>query len=97
MSGLPAGFAVGHFTDKAAGTGCTAVIAPPGTRGGCDVRGGGPGTREIDVIGPLAAAGGVTGLAFSGGSAYGLGAADGVARWLERTAVATRLRSGSCR
>lgn len=80
---LPAGFAVGHFTDAAAGTGCTAVIAPAGARGGCDVRGGGPGTREIDVIGPLAGAGGVTGLVLSGGSAYGLASADGAARWLE--------------
>ena len=50
----PGGFAIGHWTDAEAATGCTVVIPPPGTRCGVDVRGGGPGTRETDVIGPLA-------------------------------------------
>jgi L-aminopeptidase/D-esterase-like protein len=82
--GLPAGFLVGHNTDRRARTGCTAFIAPPGARAGCDVRGGGPGTREIDVIGPLASGGGITGLMFAGGSAHGLAAADGAVRYLEQ-------------
>jgi L-aminopeptidase/D-esterase-like protein len=59
------------------------VIAPPATRGGVDVRGGGPGTRETDVVGPLAGDHEVTAVAFAGRSAFGLAAADGVARWLE--------------
>jgi len=79
----PAGFRVGHWTDAAGRTGCTAVIAPEGARGGVDVRGGGPGTRETDVVGPLAGTAGVSAVAFAGGSAYGLAAADGVMRWLE--------------
>jgi L-aminopeptidase/D-esterase-like protein len=59
------------------------VIAPPATRGGVDVRGGGPGTRETDVVGPLSGAHSVSAVMLSGGSAYGLAAADGAARWLE--------------
>lgn len=82
-SPMPEGFAVGHWSDADARTGCTVVIPPPGSRGGVDVRGGGPGTRETDVIGPLAGAHEVTAVVLAGGSAFGLAAADGVARWLE--------------
>jgi L-aminopeptidase/D-esterase-like protein len=81
--GPPEGFAVGHWTDSAAATGCTVVIPPPGTRCGVDVRGGGPGTRETDVIGPFAGAHEASAVMLSGGSAFGLAAADGAARWLE--------------
>jgi len=79
----PAGFAIGHWSDPSATSGCTVVIAPPGSRGAVDVRGGGPGTRETDVIGPLAGAAETTAVVLSGGSAYGLAAADGAMRWLE--------------
>jgi L-aminopeptidase/D-esterase-like protein len=79
----PAGFLIGHASDEAGRTGCTVVIAPPGSRGGVDVRGGGPGTRETDVIGPLAGTDQVTAVLLTGGSAFGLAAADGVTRWCE--------------
>lgn len=79
----PAGYAVGHRTDSEGVTGCTVVLAPEGARGGVDVRGGGPGTRETDVVSPLAGTGDLTGVLLSGGSAFGLAAADGVMRWLE--------------
>jgi L-aminopeptidase/D-esterase-like protein len=79
----PDGFEVGHWTDSEGATGCTAVLAPPGTRGGVDVRGGGPGTRETDVIGALAGTSEVTAVVLAGGSAFGLAAADGAVRWLE--------------
>jgi L-aminopeptidase/D-esterase-like protein len=79
----PEGFAVGHWTDAEGATGCTVVIPPAGTQGGADVRGGGPGTRETDVIGPYAGSHEVSAVALCGGSAFGLAAADGVARWLE--------------
>jgi L-aminopeptidase/D-esterase-like protein len=79
----PDGFLIGHWTDAEGSTGCTVVITPPGSRGGVDVRGGGPGTRETDVISPLAGASEVTAVLLAGGSAYGLGAADGAMRWLE--------------
>ncbi len=80
---LPEGFRIGHWTDPDARTGCTVVIPPPGTRGGIDVRGGGTGTREIETLSPLANAEGPTAVLLTGGSAFGLAAADGVARWLE--------------
>jgi L-aminopeptidase/D-esterase-like protein len=80
---MPEGFSVGHWSDAEARTGCTVVIPPPETRGGVDVRGGGPGTRETDVIDPMAGSHQVTGVVLAGGSAFGLAAADGAARWLE--------------
>jgi L-aminopeptidase/D-esterase-like protein len=80
---LPEGFAVGHWTDLDAGTGCTVVIAPAGTRGGVEVRGGGTGTREVEGLAPLANAEGPTAVLLTGGSAFGLAAADGAIRWLE--------------
>ena len=79
----PEGFSIGHWTDAEGATGCTVVIPPAGSRGGVDVRGGGPGTRETDVIGPFAGTSEVTAVALCGGSAFGLAAADGVVRWLE--------------
>ena len=59
------------------------MIPPPGARGGVDVRGGGTGTRELETLSPLANAEGPTAVLLTGGSAFGLAAADGVARWLE--------------
>lgn len=81
---LPDGFAVGHWSDPDALTGCTVVLAPPDTTGGVAVQGGGPGTRETDILGPLARPEGPTAVLLTGGSAFGLAAADGVARWLEQ-------------
>jgi L-aminopeptidase/D-esterase-like protein len=91
---LPEGFAVGHWTDSEGRTGCTAVLAPPGTRGGVEVRGGGPGTRETDVIGPLAAGAEVSGVMLTGGSAFGLATADGAMRWLEEHGRGYRTSAG---
>lgn len=86
MSGpspLPAGFTVGHWTAVEARTGCTVILPPPGTRAGVDVRGGGPGTRETEIVGPLANPEEATAVLFTGGSAHGLAAADGVMTWCE--------------
>ncbi len=57
---LPDGFRLGHWTDAEARTGCTVVIAPPGSRDGVDIRGGGTGTGlaaswRLAVIGAVAA------------------------------------------
>jgi L-aminopeptidase/D-esterase-like protein len=84
---LPAGFRVGHWTDPDARTGCTVVLPPPGTRGGVEVRGGGTGTREFEPLSPLANAEGPNAVLLTGGSAFGLAAADGVVRWLEERGV----------
>lgn len=80
---LPAGFEVGHWTATEAPTGCTVILPPPGSRAGVDVRGGGPGTRETDVIDPYANPQEATAILLTGGSAHGLAAADGVVRWCE--------------
>ncbi len=85
--GLPAGFSIGHWSDPEAATGCTVVIPPAQTRCGVDVRGGGPGTRETDVIGPFSGVHDVGAVLLTGGSAFGLAAADGVVRWLEERGV----------
>jgi L-aminopeptidase/D-esterase-like protein len=90
----PAGFRIGHWTDAVGVTGCTAVIAPAGARGGVDVRGGGPGTRETDVVGPFAATSEVTAVSLAGGSAFGLAAADGVMRWCERNGLGYETPAG---
>ncbi len=83
----PDGFAFGHWTDADARTGCTVVLAPPGSRGGVDVRGGGTGTRELEGLTTLANAEGPSAVLLTGGSAYGLAAADGVMRWLEQRGI----------
>jgi L-aminopeptidase/D-esterase-like protein len=82
LSDVP-GVAVGHFTDAEAGTGCTVVLPPPGTVGAVDVRGGGPSTRETDLLSPLSTVPDVTAVLLTGGSAFGLSAAAGVERWCE--------------
>ncbi|MFC9790261.1 P1 family peptidase [Rhodococcus sp. NPDC127528] len=64
-------------------TGCTVVLAPAGTTAAVDVRGGGPGTRETDLLDPSHSVQQVDAVLLTGGSAYGLAAADGVMRWLE--------------
>lgn len=84
---LPGGFRVGHWTDTDSRTGCTVVLAPAGGRGSVDVRGGGTGTRELEVLSPLANAEGPSAVLLTGGSAFGLAAADGVVRWLEERGV----------
>ena len=79
MSGspLPDGFAVGHWSDLEAATGCTVVLPPAeGAVASGEVRGGGRGTREMDLLNPLANASRVHAVLMAGGSAFGLAAAD---------------------
>jgi L-aminopeptidase/D-esterase-like protein len=83
MQSLPPGFRAGHWTDLEGATGCTVILPPPGCVGAGEVRGGGPGTRESDQLSPASRAPGVQAALLTGGSAFGLSAADGVAAWLE--------------
>ncbi len=64
-------------------TGTTVVLAPPGTVGAVDVRGGAPGSRETDLLDPANSVRHIDAVLLTGGSAYGLAAADGVMTWLE--------------
>ncbi|MEV4312736.1 P1 family peptidase [Actinocrispum sp. NPDC049592] len=75
------GVLVGHHSQW--NTGTTVVLAPPGTVGAVDCRGGAPGTRETDSLLPENLVSQVDAVCLTGGSAYGLAAADGVMRWLE--------------
>ena len=93
LTGIP-GFRVGHVTHLAGATGCTVVLCPPGTVGGVDVRGGAPGTRETDLLRPMARVEHVNAVVLSGGSAFGLATADGVMRYLEAHGVGYRTRTG---
>jgi L-aminopeptidase/D-esterase-like protein len=85
------GIRVGHYQrldqDASIGAGwacgTTVVLTPPGTVGAVDCRGGAPGTRETDLLDPANTVRFVDAVLLSGGSAYGLAAADGVMRWLE--------------
>ena len=77
------GIEVGHCTDLAGGTGCTVVLCRQGAVAGVDVRGGAPGTRETDLLGPGRLVQQVHGVLLSGGSAFGLDAAAGVMQYLE--------------
>jgi L-aminopeptidase/D-esterase-like protein len=83
----PDGFAIGHWSDPEGRTGCTVVIPPSETTGGVWVQGGGPGTREVDTLRPLSRSEEASALLLTGGSAFGLAAADGVARWLEQREI----------
>src|SRR3954470_1882872 len=80
---LPDAFTCGHWTDRVGLTGCTVLIAPPGAVASGEVRGGGPGTRESDLLSPATSTAGPQAVVLCGGSAFGLAAADGVARRLE--------------
>ena len=78
---------VGHFVRKSRDwlTGTTVILAPLGATAGVDVRGGGPGTRETDLLRPENLIQKVHAIVLSGGSAYGLSSAQGVMEFLEET------------
>lgn len=77
------GLRVGHWTNEAALTGCTVIVCDHGAVAGVDVRGGGPGTRETDLLAPGRLVERIDAVLLTGGSAFGLAAADGVMRYLE--------------
>jgi L-aminopeptidase/D-esterase-like protein len=81
------GIRVGHRSDLEGLTGCTVVLCPGGTVGSVDLKGGAPGTRETDAIRPGTLTPEVHAVVLTGGSAFGLAAADGVARWLEERGI----------
>src|SRR5256714_1147187 len=77
------GVSVGHWTDLERATGCSVVLGPDGgMRAACAVRGRATGTRELDALNPRHLVDRIDAILLTGGSAYGLGAADGVMRWL---------------
>lgn len=81
------GFKTGHATDSAGGTGCTVIISEKGAAAGCDIRGTSPATRETDLLRPENIVEKINAVVLSGGSAFGLEAADGVMRYLKDIGV----------
>jgi L-aminopeptidase/D-esterase-like protein len=84
---LPEGFRVGHWTDVEAATGCTVILCPPRTVCSCDIRGSSPGSRELALLAPDKTMQEVHAILLTGGSAFGLAAADGVMQYLEQENV----------
>jgi L-aminopeptidase/D-esterase-like protein len=82
-----AGIQIGHAQDLVAATGCTVVLTTGGATCGVDQRGGAPGTRETDLLRPMHLIAEVHAVLLTGGSAFGLAAADGVVRWLEERQI----------
>jgi len=78
---------IGQTENREAGTGCTVLLCEKGMRAGLDVRGGGPASRESQLLNPLAAAQEVHAVVLAGGSAFGLGAANGVMACLEERGI----------
>ena len=78
---------IGQTENREAGTGCTVFVCEKGMRTGLDVRGGGPASRESQLLNPLADAKVIHGIVLAGGSAFGLGAANGVMDYLEQRGI----------
>lgn len=96
VKGLTAvdGLRVGHHTLTQRPTGCTVIIVEgDGATGGVSQRGGAPGTRETDLLNPLNLVDKVNAVVLSGGSAYGLDAAQGAVRFLEEHNVGWKVGS----
>jgi len=91
------GIRVGHHHRVGRGfrTGTTVVLLPEGATVGVDVRGGGPGTRETDLLSPSATIATAHAICLTGGSAYGLAAAGGVMRFLEERGIGFSVGAGA--
>ncbi|MCQ2562979.1 MAG: P1 family peptidase [Mogibacterium sp.] len=88
------GFRIGNAENKEKGTGCTVIICEEGAVGGVDVRGGGPATRETDLLRSENTVNAVNAVVLSGGSAFGLEAASGVMRELSGRGIGFDVGTG---
>ncbi len=77
------GVEVGHWSDPEAGTGCTVVVFPEPNIASAEVRGAAPGSRETALLEHGMRVEQIQAILLTGGSAFGLAAADGVVRGLE--------------
>ena len=83
---------IGQAENREAATGCTVFISEEGMAAGLDVRGGGPASRESQLLNPLMAIQKIHAIVLSGGSAFGLGAANGVMQCLEERNIGHDVR-----
>ncbi|MDD6467472.1 MAG: P1 family peptidase [Erysipelotrichaceae bacterium] len=96
-------FRIGHAEDEDHATGCSVIICDKKAPCGVDVRGGGPASRETELLNPTASNDGVHAVFLSGGSAYGLDVAGGIMNYLEEKKIGLKVGSnlvpivvGSC-
>jgi L-aminopeptidase/D-esterase-like protein len=89
------GLKVGHCADERVRTGVTALLCAADWAAGVDVRGGGPGTRETEVLAPENLVGRAHAIVLAGGSVFGLAAADGVTCALSAQGIGLHLRPPS--
>lgn len=77
------GLRVGHWTDAKAQTGCSVIEFPANTTGSYEARGGAPASRDLELLHPDKTVATIDAVLLTGGSAFGLAAADGVMRYYE--------------
>lgn len=92
QTALGFGFRVGHWTEPGRHTGCTVILPPPGNVASCDIRGSSPSSRELPLLDLDRRLTEVHAVLLTGGSAFGLAAAEGVVGWLERRDIGYRTR-----
>lgn len=85
------GFTVGHATDEKAATGVTVLRCAGALVSAADIRGGAPGARETDVLSPENLVGRADAFVLTGGSVFGLAAADGATAALSKAGVGLTL------
>ncbi len=86
------GFRIGHWTEAGRRTGCTVILPPPANVASCDIRGSSPSSRELPLLDLDRRLTEVHAVLLTGGSAFGLAAADGVVTWLEERGIGYETR-----
>lgn len=81
------GIKIGHAEDIKGGSGCTVILCEKGACAGVDVRGGGPASRETELLNPVNLVEQIHAVMLSGGSAYGLDAGAGAMKYLEEKGI----------
>src|ERR1700761_1979422 len=89
------GIRVGQVTDAVGRTGVTVVLPPAGSVASGEVRGGAPGTREVDLLAAERMGEHVDAVVLAGGSAFGLAACDGAMRWCEEQGLGVSTPGGA--
>jgi L-aminopeptidase/D-esterase-like protein len=87
MASLGFGFRVGHWTNQQGNSGCTVVLPPAGNVSSCDIRGSSPSSREVEHLHPDRRLTEIHAVLMTGGSAFGLAAAEGVVSSLEEQGI----------
>jgi L-aminopeptidase/D-esterase-like protein len=90
-----AGLKVGNAEDAPARTGVTVLLLDEASPAVADVRGGAPGTRDVEGLDPVSLVDGVDAITLSGGSTYGNDAPSGVQHWLKARGRGFQIRPGA--